>query len=67
MPIFEYRCKRCGHTMELLQRSGHSSVPRCEKCGSKTVRKRFSAFSLGRSTSGTKGTDACPTGTCPVG
>jgi putative FmdB family regulatory protein len=67
MPIFEYTCKNCGHTMELLQRSDRVSAPRCEKCGSKTLQKRFSTFSMGRSASGTKGTDACPTGTCPLG
>lgn len=67
MPIFEYKCKQCGHTMELLQRSGRSIVPRCEKCGSKTLQKLYSTFSTGQSTSTTDRGDSCPTGTCPLG
>lgn len=67
MPIFEYKCKQCGHTMELLQRSGHSIPLRCEKCGSKALQKLFSTFSAGQSSSTANGGGSCPTGTCPLG
>ncbi len=67
MPIFEYKCKQCGHTMEALQRSTRSRTPRCEKCGSKAVQKLFSTFSARATTSGTDSGGSCPTGTCPLG
>ncbi len=67
MPLFEYKCKQCGHTMELLQRSGHPGVLRCEKCGSKTLQKLVSTFSTGQDTSTTGGSNSCPTGMCRLG
>ena len=67
MPIFEYRCKDCGHTMELLQRGSAASPPRCEKCGSKALAKLISTFSMGQSPSTAEGGGSCPTGTCPLG
>lgn len=32
MPIYEYRCERCGHTVEILQKVGARSRRKCEKC-----------------------------------
>jgi len=51
MPIFEYKCKACGHVAEVLVRSGNSGRPPCPKCGSHDTEKLFSAFGLGRSAS----------------
>ena len=31
MPIYEYRCAKCGHEFEALVR--RTETPRCEKCG----------------------------------
>jgi len=67
MPIFEYKCKACGHRMERLQKGGSSKAPSCEKCGNKDVQKLFSTFSTGQSDSNTGGGGSCPTGTCPLG
>jgi putative FmdB family regulatory protein len=65
MPIFEYKCKKCGHKTEFLEKANSSKKHRCEKCGSKELQKLFSTFSA---TSGSKssGIDSCPTGTCPL-
>lgn len=44
MPIFEYKCKACGKTTEVLVSSAAAKKPACEHCGSKATEKQFSAF-----------------------
>lgn len=64
MPIFEYKCKKCGHKTEFLEKGNRKKKHVCEKCGSNDLQKLFSTFSAGSSlTSGSP--DSCPTGTCP--
>lgn len=41
MPIFDYRCRSCGQTSELLVRS--SSPPVCPQCGSAELDKQVAA------------------------
>ncbi|MDD5483265.1 MAG: zinc ribbon domain-containing protein [Kiritimatiellae bacterium] len=76
MPIYEYKCKKCGKTFEHLARSLSEPAPKCPQCGASRPEKQFSAFSAGtgggRSDSfacpgGACPTGACPTGTCPSG
>lgn len=64
MPIFEYKCKNCGHKTEFLEKVNSSKNHKCEKCGSSELQKVFSTFSAGSSKS--SGSDSCPTGTCPL-
>ena len=76
MPIFEYKCSACGHTMEVLQKGPKAARPACEKCGSEDVHKLFSGFAVGRGDNATRSCDTCaggpcfgnpcPTGTCPT-
>ncbi len=42
MPIYEYRCDKCGGQFELLVRA--DTRPACPQCGSAKVEKLFSAF-----------------------
>jgi len=63
MPIFEYKCKKCGHKTEFLEKAGNSGKHKCEKCGSSELEKLFSTFSAS-SSSKSSGSDSCPTGTC---
>jgi len=65
MPIFEYRCNKCGAKAEFLEKSGGKNKHICEKCGSSDMRKLFSTFSA-TSSSKSGGSDSCPTGTCPL-
>ena len=44
MPIFEFRCKKCGTAFEALVSNAETRAP-CEKCGSKQVEKQLSTFS----------------------
>ena len=45
MPIFEYKCKKCGAVFEFLVR-GNSPKPSCPKCKSKSLEKLVSGFSV---------------------
>ncbi len=42
MPIFEYRCRSCGHKFEKLVR-GNEKVA-CPECGKGRLEKLFSVF-----------------------
>jgi putative FmdB family regulatory protein len=33
MPIYEYRCKKCHHTFERIQRFSDPHVKKCPECG----------------------------------
>jgi putative FmdB family regulatory protein len=35
VPLYEYRCRSCGHLMEALQRFSDPPLKRCESCGGK--------------------------------
>ncbi len=63
MPIFEYKCNKCGSKTEFLEKVNSSKKHTCQKCGSKDLQKLFSTFSVTRS-SKSSGNDSCPTGTC---
>jgi len=43
MPIFEYKCRDCGHKFEVLVYSGDTKIT-CEKCGSENSDKLMSCF-----------------------
>lgn len=33
MPLYEYRCKKCHHTFEKIQKFSDRPVKKCPKCG----------------------------------
>jgi putative FmdB family regulatory protein len=59
MPIYEYKCTKCGHKFEKLV-FGKEKL-KCPKCGSNVLEKLFSVFSTGKK-SGTLG--SCKGGVC---
>jgi putative FmdB family regulatory protein len=61
MPIFEYKCNKCGHTTEFLEKRGGKNKHVCRKCGTSDMQKLFSGFSVGQSN---QQKNVCPTGTC---
>ena len=71
MPIYEYKCKKCGHKFEHLARTLSDVADKCPKCGARKPEKQFSTFSASVHESGSAcstgscGTPSCPTGTCP--
>ncbi|MBU2517866.1 MAG: zinc ribbon domain-containing protein [Proteobacteria bacterium] len=44
MPIYEYKCNKCGHEYEALVMGSADSVE-CDKCGSKKKERLMSCFS----------------------
>jgi len=62
MPIYEYRCSKCGQEFETLVRNSNEKI-KCEKCGSARVEKLFSTFAASVKQGGSS---SCPTGTCPL-
>jgi putative FmdB family regulatory protein len=43
MPIYEYECEACGHTLDALQKLSDPLLTECPACGKATLRKRISA------------------------
>ncbi len=44
MPIFEYKCRDCGHPFETLVMAGRG--PECPTCGSRALDKQLSVFAV---------------------
>jgi putative FmdB family regulatory protein len=38
MPIYEYRCTKCGHRFEAIQKVSDPPISKCEKCKGKAER-----------------------------
>ncbi|MHB0915538.1 MAG: FmdB family zinc ribbon protein [Thermoleophilia bacterium] len=38
MPIYEYRCLKCGHQFEKIQKISDTAASKCEKCGNRVTR-----------------------------
>ena len=43
MPIYEYACKACGHTMEVLQKMSDAPLADCLECKQPQLAKQISA------------------------
>lgn len=43
MPIYEYQCESCGHTLEALQKLSDAALVDCPACGKATLKKHISA------------------------
>ncbi len=53
MPIYEYRCERCGRKNSLFKPSVREAEAaeaglKCERCGSPALKRLLSRFSLGK-------------------
>ncbi len=63
MPIFEYKCRKCGNIFEFFLRQ--KDVPKCPKCGSSDLTKLMSTFSSNvRKGSIGRSCNVCTGGTC---
>ncbi len=45
MPVYEFRCRKCGAVFEELRKTDDFTLPVCEQCGSSETEKKFSLFS----------------------
>ncbi len=46
MPIYEYKCKSCGHCFEKLVFAGDQETVECTECGTARVEKLMSCASF---------------------
>ena len=52
MPIYEYKCRKCGRlTSVFLRSAGSPAAARCKACGSRSLERAMSAFAYRRSES----------------
>ena len=43
MPIYEYCCQECGHSLEAIQKLADAPLTDCPKCGKAALKKQVSA------------------------
>jgi putative FmdB family regulatory protein len=43
MPIYEYECQKCGHTLEALQKFSDKPLRECPECGRHQLKRLVSA------------------------
>ena len=43
MPIYEYACKSCGHTLDALQKMSEDPLVDCPECGKASLKRLISA------------------------
>ncbi|HEX6473791.1 MAG TPA: FmdB family zinc ribbon protein [Candidatus Limnocylindria bacterium] len=43
MPTYDYQCRQCGHTIEVIHSMRESGPERCERCGGELRRVLFPA------------------------
>ena len=43
MPIYEYCCQECGHSLEAIQKLADAPLTDCPECGKAALKKRVSA------------------------
>ena len=50
MPIYEYRCRKCGKRVSVLTlRVSEEAKPECDRCGSKRLQRLMSRFATVKS------------------
>lgn len=42
MPIYEYKCQRCGRIIEVIQRLNDARQQACEECGNNSMERLIS-------------------------
>ena len=57
MPIYEYYCEQCGHSLDMLQKMSDAPITLCPNCQQHTLTKLISAAGFRLSGSGWYETD----------
>jgi putative FmdB family regulatory protein len=65
MPIFEYKCRKCGNNFELLEKASDKSKRICPSCGCEDVEKQISVFSAVVKEGESKKCHSCSDFKCP--
>ncbi|HXL05185.1 MAG: zinc ribbon domain-containing protein [Firmicutes bacterium] len=70
MPIFEFKCKKCGAKFEELLRSSDTSNVTCPNCGTDEIKRLLSTFAysggsgIKTSAASSGGCGSCSGGSC---
>jgi putative FmdB family regulatory protein len=59
MPIYEYRCRRCGGVHEIFVQTPDAASARCPTCGAEDMEKLLSSFHLVSDTARSGGMTCC--------
>ena len=46
MPLFDFRCRACGHEFEALVRTSDTDARACPACGSRDLEQLLSTFAV---------------------
>jgi len=46
MPLFDFRCRGCGHEFEALVRPQDAAAPRCAACGAVDLERLLATFAV---------------------
>jgi putative FmdB family regulatory protein len=66
MPTYEYRCRDCGHSFDIIQKMSDASLTHCPECGGE-LRKVFAPPAISFKGSGFYATDHGSKGKKPSG
>ena len=58
MPTYEYRCKSCGHSLEVVQSFTDEALTKCPSCKKKQLKKVFGSIGITFKGSGFYKTDS---------
>ena len=58
MPTYEYRCKSCGHALEVVQSFTDETLTKCPNCKRKQLKKVFGSIGITFKGSGFYKTDS---------
>ena len=68
MPLYEYKCRKCGKRFERLVSPGQGTGIACDACGSPETEKLVSGFGIGgggsRLKASSSGCKSCSSGSC---
>jgi putative FmdB family regulatory protein len=65
MPLYTFKCKKCGYTFEVLCSSPEKTcILKCEKCGKKGLERVFGTFSVKGSSESAPGRTTCSPSSC---
>jgi putative FmdB family regulatory protein len=64
MPLYTYRCRKCGQEKEYLVMGGRGEPKECPKCGGKKMERKLGAFRCGGSSGKPSSTGSCSATSC---
>ncbi|NPV44469.1 FmdB family zinc ribbon protein [Koleobacter methoxysyntrophicus] len=51
MPIYDFKCKDCGHEFSTLTSHRNRDAVKCPECNSKNIKQEFKPFAIGSNSS----------------